>query len=111
MLSGRVFYLPFMIIALVWGRLAAGFRTAILSKMKFHWTYLLLAIGGYCNALFILYDKDDFTRLHIQTETAAPLPASWNPYADNVSLWPIILLVTILVLIIVQLYFRKRKSG
>jgi hypothetical protein len=88
-LSGRVFYLAFVAVALGLGRAVSA-----LARRLARWRYgrlaLALPLAAYLHALW-LYDRADFLGLSVVHGAAAPAPPRWNPYAGPQPwLWPLL---------------------
>jgi hypothetical protein len=99
-LSGRVFYLPFTIMALLLGRLVSAARTFLHEHHlgSLVWLVPLLAYG---HALWY-YKRSDFLGLNVALQALPePVPPRWNPYANQQPAWFLLLtLVTLLLLIL-----------
>ena len=105
-LSGRVFYLPFTIIALIWGGIVAKLCEDY-TEHKMARLLPLLSVIAYLHALLALYDKTDFMGLEVLHGTSRSLPPPWTPYADNQPAW---LVGSTLVLIgVVAIRFAAEK--
>jgi hypothetical protein len=100
-LSGRVFYLPFTVIALGWGLAVARLLSAVRGR-KWSWALLSMPIAAYVHALW-LYSPADFIGLNVVRDPGGPLPARWNPFDRQEPLW---LLVASVVL--VGVWFVRR---
>jgi len=95
-LSGRVFYIPFIGLALIIGLVVDNlFETKIHAK-RFAWLWLVLPCVAYIN-LFILYTAKDFIGLNVSFSPpqAQTIIVSWNPYTSIHSTW--LLLFTIII--------------
>jgi hypothetical protein len=84
-LSGRVFYLPFIAIALA-GGLAVSWLCRPLQGRRWAWLALLLPAAAYGHALW-LYDQADFLGLNVAHTLAQPMPPRWNPYLGQHPAW------------------------
>jgi hypothetical protein len=85
-LSGRVFYLPFIIIALTWG----GIVARLWREQKEHklvWLLPLLSVAAYFHALLYLYDRADFVGLQVLRGSPHSFPPRWTPYAEDELVW------------------------
>ena len=82
-LSGRVFYLPFVIAALAMGRIVGELAQGAKAGLAL---YLLVA-AAYAHALFVLYDQADFMGLQVLQGQGHSLPPPWTPYAGNQPVW------------------------
>jgi hypothetical protein len=85
-LSGRVFYLPFLAIALVLGWLGFQLYRPIQGR-RWAWLAWLLPLAAYAHAL-CLYDRADFLGLNVaRQDLLQAAPPRWNPYASQHSAW------------------------
>jgi hypothetical protein len=86
-LTGRVFYLPFVILALVWG----AFVSDVLGALRTPWkrSLALLPAGAYCYAVGVLYQPHDFMGLAVRRagSQAPPPPPPWNPFTGSDPRW------------------------
>jgi hypothetical protein len=82
-LSGRVFYLPFVIIAMAVGQIV----WKLSRRAKVGLALCLLVAAAYAYALFVLYDRTDFMGLQVLLGEDRYLPPPWTPYADSQSIW------------------------
>lgn len=86
MLGGRVFYVPFIAVALL-----AGYLLHDLARDdRFRGGLLLVAGGLYLHAAFFLYNQYDFMGLAVSDTPPAGAPPPWNPYANDHSLWLVV---------------------
>lgn len=108
-LSGRVFYLPFIIVALIWGGIVPKLYMGHAKGRKLTWLLPLLSLAAYFHALLALYDKTDFMGLQVLHETTRSFPPSWTPYADNQPAWPIG--STLVLIAVVAIGFATEKLG
>lgn len=96
-LSGRVFYLPFVALALSLGRLVSWLCRPIRGR-RWAWLVWLAPLAAYVHALG-LYDRTDFLGLSVALEALPePLPPRWNPYTSQHLAW--LLLPGLVVLLI-----------
>jgi hypothetical protein len=87
-LSGRVFYLPFTILALAWGGLVASvYERPVMKESKLAGFLPVLSAAAYAYALFALYTAADFMGLDVLHGSSQILPPPWNPYAGNHPAW------------------------
>lgn len=86
-LSGRVFYLPFTIIALILGGVLATVYKRYAEKPELAKLLSFLFITAYLHALLFLYDKTDFMGLQVALGSAQNLPPPWSPYTDSQPAW------------------------
>jgi len=112
-LSGRLFYLPFTVIALIWGGLAAKFYKRYAQKYKLIRGLPILFGAAYFHALLILYDKEDFMGLnflHGEPSTMPPpsIPPPWSPYNDSRLIWGISSVLVFIIVGLIRFAFRKR---
>ena len=106
-LSGRVFYLAFVPVALILGR-ATGWLEGQLGGRRRAWLVLLLPLGAYLHALW-LYDRADFLGLNVVHGPAIPAPPRWNPYVQQQPWWPLLALLAV-ALALAALRLRGRPS-
>jgi hypothetical protein len=104
-LSGRVFYLPFVVVALALGRLVSGLYRPIRGR-RWAWLVFLLPAVAYVHA-FWLYDRADFLGLNVVRGLAQQAPPRWNPYVDQQPAW--VLLAGLAVILIV--FIRRQTIG
>jgi hypothetical protein len=83
MLSGRVFYLPFVIIAIAVGQIVRMISQKANAGLVLH---LFVAVA-YSHALLVLYDKTDFMGLQVLQGGMRYVSPSWTPYADIHPVW------------------------
>jgi len=108
-LSGRVFYLPFLALALAGGLVAAGLIRALPQPLAY---YLLpfLSLLAYGHALW-LYDRTDFLGLNVVHTLAQPMPPRWNPYIGQHPAWLALAgLILVLCMAIRLVIARKRPT-
>lgn len=86
-LSGRVFYLPFIIIALILGGVAATAHKHYVETPELTKLLSLLFMTVYLHALLFLYDKTDFMGLQVALGSSQNLPPPWSPYTDSQPAW------------------------
>ncbi|MBN2303134.1 MAG: hypothetical protein JXQ72_01575, partial [Anaerolineae bacterium] len=80
MLGGRVFYVPFIVIALFWGYLLRG----PVRDRRFRYGLVVAGLGLYLHAVFFLYDSSDYMGLAVsQGPVSFVVPPPWNPYATD----------------------------
>jgi hypothetical protein len=91
MLGGRVFYVPFIAVALLGGYLVREFGGGVARDLVrdpgFRLGVLVSAGGLYLHALFVLYDRVDFMGLAVTKNPLPFAPPPWNPYANDHILW------------------------
>ncbi|MBN1657749.1 MAG: hypothetical protein JXA93_05075 [Anaerolineae bacterium] len=107
-LSGRVFYLAFVPIAL---GLALG-ATALFDKLA-GWPYrpllFLLPLAAYLHALFF-YDRAAFLGLEVVEGASLNVPPRWNPFSVQHSLWLVVALLLSLVTFLLRLRFTQQRE-
>jgi hypothetical protein len=86
-LTGRVFYLPFVIIALFWGKVSADFYETFLRHKKWRRAFVLVPLCAYLYALWFLYSPSDFMGLAVMRENPGTFPPPWNPYLGDHPVW------------------------
>jgi len=108
-LSGRVFYLPFTMIALALGEFASRLYR-LLRGRRWAWLLLLAPLAAYGHALW-LYDRSDFLGLSVALEDLPQsLPPRWNPYTSQQPLW-FLLSVVVVGLLAAGLWRGKRRAS
>jgi hypothetical protein len=88
-LSGRVFYLPFILIALIWGGIVAKLYEDYVAQRKLASLLPVLSVAAYFHALLALYDRTDFMGLEVLHESSRSFPPAWTPYAHNQPVWSV----------------------
>jgi hypothetical protein len=111
-LSGRVFYLPFVVLSLVLGQIVAKFSQRPSAGLVLG----LLATGAYGHALLFLYDRTDFSGLQVLKGEGRDVLPSWTPYAPHQPVWLAGLLLVLIVVATLRLYLGGvrgpwRRSG
>jgi hypothetical protein len=97
-LSGRVFYLPFVIIALLLGQLVSA-AWLFLRQHRWGWLGWLVPLFAYSHALWF-YNRNDFLGLNVALQALPePVPPRWNPYANQEPAWFLFLALVILLLV------------
>ena len=86
-LSGRVFYLPFIVIALMWSKLWVDFYEKYLKGYPWGRFLALLPLGAYLYALLFLYSPGDFMGLAVILVGSQIFPPPWNPYQGDHPIW------------------------
>jgi len=86
-LSGRVFYLPFILIALMWSKLSVDFYEKYLIGYPWGRFLSVLPLGAYLYALLFLYKPVDFMGLAVIRESSQNFPPAWNPYLGDHPVW------------------------
>lgn len=84
-LSGRVFYLAFVPLALILGRATAWLGRRLRDR-RGAWLALALPLAAFLHALW-LYDRADFLGLNVVRGAAASAPPRWNPYTAQQPGW------------------------
>lgn len=84
-LSGRVFYLAFVVIALGLGRLVSWLYRPIEGR-RGAWAVWLVPALAYGHALW-LYDRVDFLGLSVARGFFQQVPPRWNPYVSQQPAW------------------------
>ena len=96
-LSGRVFYLPFTVLAWAWGGILAGRLENVRRDSRWAWLFLLLPVVAYLHAFLFLYDRTDFTGLQVLREPSQVSLPPWTPYVDNHPAWSVGVVLVVLV--------------
>ncbi len=109
-LSGRVFYLPFTILALFLGQLVSATR-AYIREHRWGWLALLVPLLAYGHALW-LYDREDFLGLNVALQPLAePVPPRWNPYADLQPAWLLLPALVVFPLVLWRIRHRALSKS
>jgi hypothetical protein len=106
-LSGRVFYLPFVVIALILGW-SISYLWRALQARRGAWLLILLPPIAYVHALW-LYDKTDFLGLNVITGTSGAMPPRWNPYADQQPFWFLLTGLVVIVALALRVTAGRRQ--
>ena len=106
-LSGRVFYPAFAMIAITWGHVAGRRPDCPRLDRVLNWALGALAVVGWAHALLILYDPGDFGGLQVAQTVPVHAPPSWNPLAESQPLW----LVALGMLIVGSIAARRRFAA
>lgn len=102
-LSGRVFYLAFTMIALILGKLAADLYEW--RAYKIPWLLPVLSAVGYIYAFCITYNRCDFMGLQvIHGGSFNPGMPSWNPYTSGHWAWPLGSILIVIVMIALRVF-------
>ncbi len=107
-LTGRVFYLPFAMVALVFGAVVSAVHvryTACPRPVRL--ALVALPALAYCHALFWLYSPRDFMGLNVRVGGGAPMPPPWTPYTHE---HPVFLAGATLLLAAAVMLHRRRRS-
>ena len=108
-LSGRVFYLPFVAIALALGWLISRLYQPLRGRW-WAWLVWLAPLAAYAHAIW-LYDKADFLGLNVALESLPqPLPPRWNPYADQQPLWFLLACLALIAVGALRFLRARRRS-
>ncbi len=108
-LSGRVFYLAFVPIALILGR-AVVWLSSPLRGWRGVWLLLLLPLVAYGHALW-LYDRSDFLGLNVVRSLPTPAPPRWNPYVEQQLWWPLLVGVVVAFALAAPRLLARRGRG
>lgn len=108
-LSGRVFYLSFIILALVLGRLASWLYRP-LKKRSWSRLLLLLPLAAYGHSLW-LYNRADFLGLEVVHGPVPGVPPRWNPYAVQRPAWLLLVVLAVLLALIARFGVMGRFSA
>lgn len=92
-LSGRVFYLSFVLIAILGGALTAQLFRAYPVNRLLRLLFQTLPVLAYLYALFVLYSPKDFMGLSVLPGISQSFPLPWNPYYENQPVWLASLLI------------------
>jgi hypothetical protein len=108
-LSGRVFYLPFAIVALAAGIIAARLYRP-LQEQPWSWLLLLLPLAAYVHTLWA-FDAADTPAWEVLLGDAQPsIPPRWNPYAAQQPLWLLLSVGLLLLLAIGQGLLARSRA-
>lgn len=103
-LSGRVFYLSFVLIAIVGGALIAQVFRACANNRMLRLLAQALPVPVYLFALCVLYSPKDFMGLSVLSGASQSFPLPWNPYYENQPVWLASLLIVPLVAYMRQIF-------
>jgi len=101
-LTGRVFYLPFTIIALIWGGLIAELYERHIRERQWAGLLLILPVAGFAHALLILYNQTDFMGLQVLRGSSQNLPPPWSPYTDGQPAWFVASAMVVVVVVAIR---------
>jgi hypothetical protein len=109
-LSGRVFYLPYVAVGLGLGRIVAGAWHCI-QGWRWAWAALLLPLVAYGRALW-LYEPADFLGLDVVFgDLPQPVPPRWNPYASHNPAWFLLVDASLLLLFAWRCWLARRSHA
>ena len=108
-LSGRVFYLSFVFIAIVGGALIAKVFRGSANNPRLRLLFQALPVPVYLFALFFLYSPKDFMGLSVLSGAGQNFPRPWNPYDENQPVWLASLLIVPLVAYMRQVFVLRRN--
>jgi hypothetical protein len=104
LLTGRVFYLPFTILAILWGWLLVSiFSNIRLPNSIKTWVFGVVTLGVYIFALLFTYDSNDFIGLSVASVPIQNLPPPWNPYKSYHPVW----LIPVILILSGAIFFRQ----
>jgi hypothetical protein len=106
-LSGRVFYLPFSIVAMGLG----GITWKLFQRRSTGIALLPLVVIPYLYALLILYDKTDFMGLQVLKGARQSFSPSWTPYADSHPMWFISSLLVVTTILALRFVPRRVRGS
>jgi hypothetical protein len=105
-LSGRVFYWPFVIIAMVLGQIVVQLS----ERARVGLALSLSAAVAYAHALLVLYDKTDFMGLQVLQGKSGTVPPSWTPYGDSQPIWLIGSLLVAMVAVVLRFLLGRLRG-
>ena len=105
-LSSRVFYLPFAILALLLGHLIAWLYRVIRGR-RWAWLLVLLPLVAFIHALY-LYDRNDFLGLNVIRGVSQQMPLPWNPFAVQQPVWLMLPSLAVILALTIRLHMLKR---
>lgn len=109
-LSGRVFYLPFAILALLLGHLISSLYR-VLQGWRWAWLLFLLPLVAFAHALY-LYDRNDFLGLNVIRGVSQQMPPPWNPFIIQQPGWLLLPILAVILAVTIRLRILKRtRSG
>lgn len=108
-LSGRVFYLPFAILALLLGHLISGLYRAI-QGWRWAWLLFLLPLVAFAYAL-TLYDRNDFLGLNVIRGVSQQMPPPWNPFAIQRLGWLMFPSLAMILAVAIRLHVLRRPRS
>lgn len=108
-LSGRVFYLPFVVVSLALGRIAARLFQPLQGRV-WAWLFVLLPLAAYVHGLWA-FDAADTPAWQVVLGDAQPaIPPRWNPYTNQQPVWMMLSVGILLLLAIGQLVAAKLRA-
>jgi hypothetical protein len=110
LLSGRVFYLLFAILALLLGHLISSLYRVI-QGWRWAWLLFLLPLVAFAHALY-LYDRNDFLGLNVIRGVSQQMPPPWNPFSIQQPGWLLLPILAVILAVSIRLRILKRtRSG
>lgn len=109
-LSGRVYYLVFTILALILGEIAARLQCFLETRCLTWLSVVLLA--AYLHAMFFVYDRTDFLGLQvIRGTSSAIISPHWNPYTGSQPFWFVLAVLLVSGLAVARFLIVKVMAG
>jgi hypothetical protein len=108
-LTGRVFYLAFSVVALGLGQAVAALQVRYPVGPRLARLMLGLALLAYGHALFVVYVPADFTGLSVRLGAGPPMPPPWTPYAQQHRAW--LLGATLALALVAAFRWRRALSS
>ena len=105
-LSGRVFYLPFAILALLLGYIISRLYHAV-QGWRGAWLLVLLPVVAFVHALYF-YDRNDFLGLSVIRGVSQQMPLPWNPFAVQQPAWLMLPSLAVILALTIRLHMLKR---
>ena len=109
LLSGRVFYLPFAILALPFGHLISRLYRALQDR-SWAWILFLPPLLAFAHALS-LYDRNDFLGLNVIRGVSLQMPPPWNPFTVQHPGWLLLPSLAVILAVTVRLCILRRTRS
>ncbi len=110
LLSGRVFYLPFAILAFPLGHLISMLYRSLQDR-RWVWLLFLPPLLAFAHA-FYLYDRNDFLGLNVIRGVSLQMPPPWNPFTVQHPGWLLLPGLAVILAVTVRLcILRRTRSG
>jgi hypothetical protein len=109
-LSGRVFYLPFTVIALVWGEFVTELYEHHPGGRSLTVLLPFVSLAAYFHALLILYDRTDFMGLEVLHGSSQGFAPPWTPYAYNQPIWLLGSALVIITVVAMRFVIEKLRG-
>ncbi len=107
-LSGRVFYLPMVVVALALGSIVSRLSSRCGDGLGL--AFVLFPLGAYAYALWAFDVKVPWPGMWCWAMRSLSVPPRWNPYAVQEPLWIVFSVGILLLLALVQIVVVKRSA-